>query len=91
MPALLLSAGASFDAGMPLVTELTAELRRWLTPQISSACQGAVLAQRKSATTHHNAYRELARDNADITGNPGIKNSLYCRPKCLINLAPGCR
>jgi len=32
MRALLLGAGASFDAGMPLVTELTAELRRWLTP-----------------------------------------------------------
>jgi hypothetical protein len=31
MRALLLGAGASFDAGMPLVTELTAELRRWLT------------------------------------------------------------
>jgi hypothetical protein len=29
--ALFLGAGASFDAGMPLVTELTAELRRWLT------------------------------------------------------------
>ena len=31
MRALLLGAGASFDAGMPLVTELTAELRRWFT------------------------------------------------------------
>lgn len=28
--ALFLGAGASVDAGMPLVTELTAELRRWL-------------------------------------------------------------
>jgi hypothetical protein len=32
MRALFLGAGASFDAGMPLVTELTAELKRWLTP-----------------------------------------------------------
>lgn len=29
--ALLLGAGASYDCGMPLVWELTAELRRWLT------------------------------------------------------------
>ena len=30
--ALFLGAGASVDAGMPLVSELTAELVRWLTP-----------------------------------------------------------
>ena len=29
---LLLGAGASYDLGMPLVQELTAELKRWLTP-----------------------------------------------------------
>lgn len=32
MKALFLGAGASYDAGMPLVVELSAELRRWLTP-----------------------------------------------------------
>lgn len=31
MQALLLGAGASFDCGLPLLWELTAEIRRWLT------------------------------------------------------------
>ena len=30
---LLLGAGASYEAGMPLVWELTAELKSWLTPE----------------------------------------------------------
>lgn len=33
MKALLIGAGASYDCGMPLVWELTAEIRRWLTPE----------------------------------------------------------
>ena len=33
MQAVLLGAGASYDCGMPLVWELTAEIRRWLTKQ----------------------------------------------------------
>lgn len=33
MQALFLGAGASYDCGMPLVSELTAELRRWLTKE----------------------------------------------------------
>lgn len=33
MKALFLGAGASYDFGMPLVWELTAELRNWLTPE----------------------------------------------------------
>ena len=33
MKALFLGAGASYDCGMPLVWELTAELKRWLTPE----------------------------------------------------------
>jgi len=33
MQALFLGAGASYDCGMPIVIELTAELRRWLTPE----------------------------------------------------------
>lgn len=32
MQGLLLGAGASFDCGLPLVWELTAELKRWLKP-----------------------------------------------------------
>ena len=32
MQALFLGAGASFDCGLPLTWELTAEIRRWLTP-----------------------------------------------------------
>lgn len=32
MQALFLGAGASFDCGLPLRWELTAEIRRWLTP-----------------------------------------------------------
>jgi hypothetical protein len=33
MTGLFLGAGASFEAGMPLVWDLTAELRKWLTPE----------------------------------------------------------
>jgi hypothetical protein len=33
MQALFLGAGASFDCGLPLRWELTAEIRRWLTPE----------------------------------------------------------
>lgn len=33
MKALFLGAGATYDCGMPLVWELTAEIRRWLTPE----------------------------------------------------------
>ena len=33
MQALFLGAGASFDCGLPLTWELTAEIRRWLTPE----------------------------------------------------------
>lgn len=33
MKALFIGAGASYDCGMPLVWELTAEIRRWLTPK----------------------------------------------------------
>ncbi|WP_155835226.1 hypothetical protein [Herbaspirillum sp. RV1423] len=33
MQALFLGAGASYDCGMPIVIELTSELRRWLTPE----------------------------------------------------------
>ncbi|MGL6006090.1 hypothetical protein [Aeromonas sobria] len=33
MKALFIGAGASYDCGMPLVWELTAEIRRWLTPE----------------------------------------------------------
>lgn len=33
MQALFLGAGASFDCGLPLIWELTAEIRRWLTPE----------------------------------------------------------
>lgn len=32
MKALFIGAGATYDCGMPLVWELTAEIRRWLTP-----------------------------------------------------------
>lgn len=32
MQALFLGAGSSYDCAMPLVSELTAEIRRWLTP-----------------------------------------------------------
>jgi hypothetical protein len=33
MQALFLGAGASFDCGLPLTWELTAEIQRWLTPE----------------------------------------------------------
>lgn len=33
MKALFIGAGATYDCGMPLVWELTAEIRRWLTPE----------------------------------------------------------
>jgi hypothetical protein len=33
MKALFIGAGAAYDCGMPLVWELTAEIRRWLTPE----------------------------------------------------------
>ncbi|WGK88339.1 hypothetical protein [Pseudomonas migulae] len=33
MKALFIGAGATYDCGMPLVGELTAEIRRWLTPE----------------------------------------------------------
>ncbi|MEO4016418.1 hypothetical protein [Pseudomonas rossensis] len=33
MKALFIGAGATYDCGMPLVWELTAEVRRWLTPK----------------------------------------------------------
>lgn len=33
MKALFLGAGASYDCGMPLVSELTVEFRRWFTPE----------------------------------------------------------
>ncbi|WP_158547256.1 hypothetical protein [Burkholderia pseudomallei] len=32
MQALFLGAGSSYDCAMPLVSELTAEIKRWLTP-----------------------------------------------------------
>lgn len=32
MKALFIGAGATYDCGMPLVWELTAEIRRWMTP-----------------------------------------------------------
>ncbi len=33
MKALLLGAGASYELGLPLVWELTAEVKNWLTPE----------------------------------------------------------
>ncbi|MDR9426396.1 MAG: hypothetical protein RI567_14105, partial [Marinobacter sp.] len=33
MKALFLGAGASYELGLPLVWELTAELKNWLTPE----------------------------------------------------------
>lgn len=33
MKALFIGAGASYDCGMPLVWELTAEIRRWMSPE----------------------------------------------------------
>lgn len=33
MKALFIGAGATYDCGMPLVWELTAEIKRWLTPE----------------------------------------------------------
>ena len=45
MQALFLGAGASFDCGLPLTWELTAEIRRWLTPERLAAYNAGWEAQ----------------------------------------------
>ncbi|MCW5692308.1 MAG: hypothetical protein KIT48_08085 [Pseudolabrys sp.] len=42
---LFLGAGASYEAGMPLVTELTDEIKDWLTPEKLRALNAGWLAQ----------------------------------------------